>query len=392
MATLKIHNLISLFAAACGTAVISPVTKAQETPGGLFGRVELKAPDRAPRGDKKLIEWGFDQPNTARFKANIVEMEKAPFDGVILAAYGFDKAGKKVDLSYNAFSREPFERSEFGNVISDLKATHPVKFTDNFLRLNVGTSDIDWFDDSAWSAITGHAAIASWICREGKLTGFMFDTEQYNQAKRPFYYYHLADHTKHTFDQYREEARKRGREFGAALTSEKQDPTILFTFTNTFQVIDEKAPLQYSSQGLLPSFIDGLLEGASAKATFVDALEHAYGARSKKNFESLRRSAKAGSKFSTTRKIYDTRMTVGFGLWMDKDWAKNGWDPANLSKNFYQPQAFEETVKNALEQTDKYVWVYTEKVDWWKGTGLNLGYVAALQNARATASPVRPQR
>ena len=78
--------------------------------------------------------------------------------------------------------------------------------------------------------------------------------------------------------------------------------------------------------------------------------------------------------------------SFGFGIWLDEDWRKFGWDTNDLSKNFYSPVAFEASVRTALETADEYVWIYTETPRWWSAEGtpvkLPAAYDAAVRRVR----------
>ena len=83
---------------------------------------------------------------------------------------------------------------------------------------------------------------------------------------------------------------------------------------------------------------------------------------------------------------YRKAVSVGFGLWLDYDWPKHGWDEADPSKNYFTPTAFEASARKALELADEYVWIYTEKPRWWTDAGPPAGlpapYIEALRKAR----------
>ena len=57
---------------------------------------------------------------------------------------------------------------------------------------------------------------------------------------------------------------------------------------------------------------------------------------------------------------YRRCVSLGFGLWMDHDWRKNGWQVDDWSKNYFTPDTFEASVRAALATADEYVWIYTE--------------------------------
>ena len=61
--------------------------------------------------------------------------------------------------------------------------------------------------------------------------------------------------------------------------------------------------------------------------------------------------------------------SFGFGLWLDNQWRMLGWDTENFSKNYFSPDAFESSLRRALEVADDYVWIYTETQRWWAQEG-----------------------
>ena len=86
--------------------------------------------------------------------------------------------------------------------------------------------------------------------------------------------------------------------------------------------------------------------------------------------------------------------TFGFGLWVDYDWRVHGWNPRNVGANYFAPASFERSVRWALETTDEYVWIYTERPRWWTDDGgrrdLPPAYEEAIRRARKRARP-RPR-
>ena len=47
-----------------------------------------------------------------------------------------------------------------------------------------------------------------------------------------------------------------------------------------------------------------------------------------------------------------------------------------------RPQWFEHNVYHALFTTDKYVWCYSERMNWWKNEGVPPGSDEAIRSAR----------
>ena len=86
---------------------------------------------------------------------------------------------------------------------------------------------------------------------------------------------------------------------------------------------------------------------------------------------------------------YRSQVKAGFGIWMDNDWNKHGWNATDFSKNYFKPEGFGESVRLALTRTDEYVWIYTEKPRWWTNEQLPAAYVKALEAARRDADSAR---
>ena len=52
---------------------------------------------------KKLLEFGWDEPNTAFMRTHIAEMEQTPFDGTVFTIEGRDKDGKTLNFLAEAW-------------------------------------------------------------------------------------------------------------------------------------------------------------------------------------------------------------------------------------------------------------------------------------------------
>jgi hypothetical protein len=341
-----------------------------------------------PTSNKKLILWGAGAPDTRQFRDQIKLMEKTPFDGTVISAVGKD-GGQAPNLAWSAFSRTAIKREAFKEAVQDLKETKRRKFTDCFLRFNVTPGNVDYFDDEGWAAIVSNAKLAAWVAHEGGLKGWMFDTEPYEN--HPFSYRHQGQAKSRSFDQYKAAARQRGRELIHAVNEEFPDITILFTFTSTLAVAHHDK-LSDSDYGLLPSFMDGIFEGASEKTSLVDANEFAYPYKTRKEFEFLFvHTHVGGRRMSAVPDLYDKRVSVGFGIWMDCDWRGVGWDPVHTEKNHFQPEELRNSLREALDLSNRYVWLYSEKVNWWTGEGLSEPYAQAVKKA-LTDLTTRPAR
>jgi hypothetical protein len=315
----------------------------------------------AAAGPKKLIEFGWDEPDTAFMRQHIEEMEKRPFDGTV-----FEIAAGKVRFINEAWGTHKFTEAELAQSLDDIKATTFRRFTENFLRFDVTPGDVDWFDD--FSAIVENARIAAKIAKAGKARGVLFDCEAY--AKPVWDYRKQRDNKTKTFDQYAAQTRARGREFMRAMRHEYPQITIFLTFGYTLPLVQtagDKSKLAAVDYGLYPAFLDGMLDEAGNEARIIDGYELSSAYQNAIDFDDGVKNMHTGAlPFAADPDKYRAHVRAGFGIWMDQDWRKHGWGTKDFSKNFFTPEVFENSVRMALERTDEYVWIYTEKPWWWK--------------------------
>jgi len=251
----------------------------------------------------------------------------------------------------------------------------------------VSPGDVDWFDD--YSAIVNNAELAARIAREGHCAGILFDTEQYDH--KLFDYRAQRDAGKKSWDEYSNQARHRGREVMKAFQKGYPGVKLLLTFSFSLpyqQTRGDASKLANVSYGLLAPFLNGMLDAASDSSQIIDGFESSYGYRDIERFDTASDLMRHGvTSFVADKENYPKVCRVGFGVWIDDDWRKTGWNADDVSKNFYTPDALEKTVRKALESTDEYVWIYTEQPRWWSDAGgpvkLPPAYEQALRRARS---------
>ncbi len=224
----------------------------------------------AEKTAKKVIEWGWDEPDTAFIREHITQMEEMPFDGLVFHA----NSSKKGKLTWEMWGQRQFELSEFEQAVADLQAISSKRLTDNFLRVNVTPGSVDWFDDEAWSVVLRNYSVAAQIARAGRCRGFMFDVEQYNAG--------LFDYTKQphreqqSFAQYQARVRECGRQWMRTVNDRFPDITVLMTFGYRIAQPPSGKDRSTAHYGLLADFLDGMLDACSEETTIVDACEFAY--------------------------------------------------------------------------------------------------------------------
>lgn len=360
---------------------------------GVLAAVAVAATAQ-PAKHKQLIEFGWDEPDTAFLRTHIAEMQKTPFDGCV-----FHLNYKKVDggagsFTWEGWGKRAFTEEELRPARDDLKATPFGRFQSNFLRFNTCPADIDWFDD--FSAVLNNARLAASIARRAGCPGLLFDIEQYNG--KLFQYHSQRDAGTKSWEEYAHQVRLRGRQVMEAFQQGYPGLVVFMTFGYGLpwaQTANGTKPLADASYGLLAPFMDGLVDGAKGKTKIVEGNELAYGFMKPEDFPA--------SYEMLTRKLlpivadparYRRVVSVSFGIWLDQDWRRKGWSDQDPSRNPHTPEQFEALTRQALQTADDYVWIYSETPRWWTPEGgpakLPPAYAQALRNAALPAAMPQP--
>jgi hypothetical protein len=335
---------------------------------------------------KKLIEFGWDEPDPAFMRRHAAQMERTPFDGCVFHLDYTRPDRTEGRFTWECWGRRAFTLAELKPGRDDLKATRFRRFRHNFLRFNVTPADLDWFDD--YSAVLNNARLAARIAREGRCKGIALDVEPYQQPL--FNYRKQRDAGMKNWDEYAVQARRRGQEVMRAFQSGYPGLTVFLT-VGYGAVWDQsgggRRPLAGTDFGLLAPFLDGMVDATVSPARLIDGYEQAYSYRDTTLFDKGYRAVKHDLlRIVSPRQKYASVFTCAFGIWLDYDWRGKGWNTKDLSRNYYNPAAFETSVRKALRASDEYVWIYSETPRWWTEDGgplkLPPEYDAALRRVR----------
>jgi hypothetical protein len=364
---------------------------------GLLARYRRDFPEQAARehpavgGEpaRKLIEFGWDEPSTAFLRGHLAELERTPFDGCVFHIDARPTQGGPASLTWRGWGRRAFTADEVQAARADLEAVaaSSTRFHHNFLRFNTTPADLDWFDDHA--AVIANARLAAGLARAGRCQGILLDTEQYEG--KLFDYHKQRDAQGRPWSEYADQARRRGREVMAAFQEACPDLTVFLTFGYSLpwkQSDRGKKPLAECTYGLLVPFLDGMTEAARGRARIVDGHELSYGYRDASAFIDARRAiTRDAATLAADRTAYERVVSAAYGLWLDYDWRTKGWNTQDPAKNYFSPADFETALRAALEQSDEYVWIYTETPRWWSDKGepvaLPPAYADSIRRVRA---------
>ncbi len=336
-------------------------------------------------GEKKLIEFGWDEPDTRFMREHIREMEQTPFDGCVFHAQ-YARPKGRGDFIWECWGNRAFTEAELAPALEELKTTSFQKFTHNFLRFNTAPGTNDWFDD--FTAVAANARLAARVAREGKCKGLLFDIEQY--SFQLFKYRKQRDAGTKSWDDYAAQVRKRGSQVMQSFQEGYPGLTIFLTFGYSLpwvQIGKNKAKLPDADYGLLAPLLDGMVEAASNDVRFVDGHELSYGFKESRQYtNAYRLMQEEVLPIVANPQKYRKLFSFGFGVWMDNNQRKVGWNTNDFSTNYFRPPALEKSIRAALDMSDEYVWIYTEMPRWWTkgGTSQKLprDYYDAVVRAR----------
>lgn len=332
---------------------------------------------------KKLIQWGWDEPGTKFLREHIETMEQHPFDGLVFHV----DSSQGGNFTWEMWGGRRFELDEFQPAIADLRATKFRRFTDRFLRVNVTPGSADWFDDEQWKTVQHNFGVAAQIAREGGCKGFLFDVEQYQGDL----FNYASQKPPRPFVEYQAQVRQRGREWMREVNRHFPEITILLTFGYKLAQPSEGRTRAESRYGLLADFIDGMLEACTEQTVLVDAYEFSYPYKQPEQFRRAYETiTKESLAWTAEPDKYRRQVRAAFGLWMDYDWRRMGWDVEDVTKNYFTPEQFRRAVQSALQTSDEYVWIYTEQPRWWTNERLPEAYMEALTSARSAVVGADP--
>ena len=292
---------------------------------------------------KKLIEFGWDEPGTSFLRGHLTELERTPFDGCVFHVDARPARNAPASFTWQCWGRKAFTAADLELARSDLEAIAgtSTRFRHNFLRFNTTPADLDWFDD--YGAVIANARLAAGLARAGHCPGILLDIEQY-QGKL-FDYRQQRDAARRPWAEYAAQARRRGREVMTAFQEGDPDLTVFLTFGYSLawkQTEGGKKPLAGCSYGLLVPFLDGMIEAARGRTRIVDGHELSYGYRDAAAFIGARRAITSdAAALAADRAAYGRVVSAGFGLWLDYDWRKKGWNTRDPQKNYFTPAGFE---------------------------------------------------
>lgn len=141
--------------------------------------------------------------------------------------------------------------------------------------------------------------------------------------------------------------------------------TILFTYALTVDPVAIPADWLEPRYQLLAPFVEGMLSAASDKAMLIDGYESSYIYRDESRFRQAREQMLAVAPLYGVR--IEQPLRVAFGLWIDPVCGLGGLP---LDGCGFSPTEFKNAVDYAIRYSDRYVWIYSQNINWYTGSGI----------------------
>lgn len=403
--------------------------------------------DRVDWG-KYAIWMGWSVPTLTDYENQPELLNDGLFDGIVIQSTQFNAN----NLSFHADTFNPFKTltlTDFQPVVqrwlalraqstslqhSLLRVNLNLGFTDS-RQLTVASSDADW------NQVVANFREAVKVAKAAHLEGIVLDTEAYSNAVGVLDYppqyngVDLAQLGPTEFAAAEEELRnrleERGRQLAAAASEVvgSDDFVIMLTYADSIFNPPLNFNLGWQAQRLelLPQLVDGLLLGAGDRVEIIDGYERSYRIKTGTEtaldqFTAARQSMLAldkAAKFSRHPDLYHSKIKTSFGLYLDNPglgWyyqrADGQWyqvvgggqpdvpvsaDGGN-DRNYFSPPAIQNSLRAALLQSDRYVWVHSEPTDIFGTTArhyptssrpLHTDYQTALRTVRSGADELK---
>jgi hypothetical protein len=369
---------------ATGLFVLIRLTAVAEEAGLGPATPPLSAP-----WQKKLIEYGWDSQTPAFIAEHIRDMEKRPFDGLIFRLAG----------GTDVLDPKPWDESKFAADLEAIPRIEWKQFTDNFVAM-LAASNEDWEDDAQWTNIARHAQQMTRAARLAKCVGVCFDAEPYGE--NPWVYQKGPLTDTRQFEEFEGVVRRRGSQFMRAIESEIPSPRVLLFYTfNYFQNLcvpmdhaARKRRLAKNANALLPAFIEGMLLAANPGAEIIDGNEDAYYYSDSAKYFAAYHAVTQRARYMVTPEVwpaYREHYRMGQALYVDQYY---GMRQEKVLGDFMLPEErpkwMEHNTYWALYTADRYVWCYSERMNWWKGNDIPAGCEEAVRRARASVNAGEP--
>lgn len=322
-----------------------------------------------------LFHGNYTESVPKNIAANINYIETMPLDGiVILPAPDCDNVMKKGGVvTYT---------SVYDN---NLKLTQGIfkKFNYNWAAIFTDKPG-DFFNNAAWNVVINNWRMFARACKAAGLVGIYFDNEEYHE-KIWDYPAAVDSSSKYTLEQYRAQARLRGKQCMQACIEEY--PNIEVTCIYGAYISEPRLPgwfLGFNYGALMGAFVVGMTEATVGNQAFVHDGGEVYKYRTQSQFtmsynwrkDTIATDAHNSPNIPTSlRPYWKQKVKISQGLYTET------WPDANYPMN---PTIMRSCMEYALRACDDYVWLFPDwPQNWLIPPGTNAQpWLSAIAGAR----------
>ena len=344
----------------------------------LAGTLWTASPPEPALRQKLLIGGhGHAMVDTRSLREHLKTIERAPFDGVILNVnpnWQHQDARLQRHRNWTWGGRPARGPDNYTHAIDDLVdiASRAQRLKHNFMLYTMRTAkdfdpraeNIDWRDPE-WHVVANNAYVAGVICQQGSLDGIWFDLETADGG--PFNWIRSRK-TVAGYQEYCRMVRQRGREWMAAAYRAKPDIVVMVShgYGDIHAFGGDADSLSDSPYGLMPAFLDGLLEGCTPQATLVHGGEATYSHMTYAAFKHYLDVQRIRTRrLCGVPDLARRHLRYATAVWPDFRSDRDGFDLADYSRNHFTPTKLQYALHNALAASDRYAWTWNMQVHWW---------------------------
>lgn len=309
---------------------------------------------------KKIIAFGWDYPTVSYLLKNIEKINNTPFDGVCFSI------NKDIIQLFDT----GLKRNEYF-LFPELSKIKWSAQTANFLKVRgYGSNGPHWFNNTHWRNILKNAESVSKAVLLSNAKGILFDAEYYlEDPELDPWTFSKKRYPNHSFQQVKKQVFLRGLQIAKALTTHKKQLEVLSIWTIGLAYHQQKKQdVEKIGHALLPSFIAGLL--ACEGIQLIDGNETAYWYENAIDFLKSARilKTKAAPVFFDCNnvKVFASKTQFAQPVYYDGLLAKDKLYDRGLD-SITKVAWMKNNLETALAVSDKYVWFYTERGNWWEG-------------------------
>ncbi|MEO7045733.1 MAG: hypothetical protein ABI091_10545 [Ferruginibacter sp.] len=324
----------------------------------------------------KIIEFGWDYPDVVQMSVRLDSMQNTSFDGICFSLQRQIMEAFDTSLQKDSYF-------EFKN----LQALKWGKYSSNFIILRgFSITGGNWFDDKAWKNISVNMNNVSKAMQIGNLKGILFDPEYYYENKlfNPWTF-STAQYPGKTLLEVQNKVKQRGKQFITALQSVRKSFNFISIWIASLIAQERKyTPLDKTRHVLLISFIEGILEDKNKNVTITDGNEYAYWNTKPSEFleaKTFLKNTLLGLLHSEKSKKEAKNIEIAQPVFYD---GLIGASPS-FEKGLKRDTKWKwlnQNIKFAIAASDKYVWFYNERLNWWNGN-LNDTVLTILQENKS---------